>query len=171
MSYSISRLPETVRQSIFIHRDKAIQWVAASLGLIIMAYPCSKLRAENLLPTPEEEIFVEDKRTKQSNLLDEYINHYDYIGEDSRYFLNSVASHLIFAMNHENEQGEKKEHSEASEGAGAQLPQSLMTIPLPPMTHAEVIATIRELNTGIDQETLNIMLNFIPVTPPNESLT
>ncbi|WP_257281641.1 hypothetical protein [Endozoicomonas sp. ISHI1] len=172
MNNFLSRLPETPKRSMFCHLGKPNQSLAASLGLIMMVCPCSELLAKNGLLTPVEERLVLEKTTKESSFLDDLINHNTYVGNIPTIALNTNATNLVFAMNHENEQGQRTdEHSEESEGAGAQIPRPLSTIPLPPMTHAEVSDIIRELNTGIDQETLDTLLNFVPVTPPDESLT
>ncbi|WP_257254399.1 MULTISPECIES: hypothetical protein [unclassified Endozoicomonas] len=172
MSHSIFRLPKTAKRSIFFHRDKASQLFAATLGFITTACPCSKPMAENLLPTPDEEIFVRDEETKESSLLGDLINHNAYIGIIPPFSLDPNSTSVIFAMNHENEQGAKKdENSKESEGAEGEQPQSLMTIPLPPMSHAEVSDIILKLNTSIEASTLNTMLSYVPETLPNESLT
>ncbi|WP_257292642.1 hypothetical protein [Endozoicomonas sp. ONNA1] len=172
MSHSIARLPKTAKQSIFFHRDSANQSVAASFCIIMMACPCSTLLADNLFSTPVEEGFVREKTTKEFSFLNDLINHNAYIGKIPPYDLNPNTSSLIFAMNHENEQDEKKdEHSEESEGAEARQLQPLMEIPLPPMNHAQMTAIIQGLNAGFDEVTLNTMLSYIPVTPPDENLT
>ncbi|WP_422136009.1 hypothetical protein [Endozoicomonas sp. ALD040] len=168
----ISEFPETAKKPILFHRDRAKRSVAACLSFIIMVSPYSKLMAAHTLFTPVDERFIEEKTTKTSNYLNDLINHNAYLGKTSPFFLNSNTTELIFAMNHENEQVEKMaEHSEESEGAGAQQPQPLMEIPLPPMNHAQITAIIHELNTGIDEDILNTMLSYVPLAPPNESLT
>ncbi|WP_422132718.1 hypothetical protein [Endozoicomonas sp. ALD040] len=145
---------------------------AASLGLIIMACPCSKLLAGSPFSMPVVEEFVRGKTTKGSGFLDDLINHNAYTGKIPPFVPSPNSTHLIFAMNYENEQGEIiAEGSEASDGAGAQQPQPLMDIPLPPMNHAQITAIILGLNTGIANNTLNTMLSYIPITPPDESLT
>ncbi|WP_422139365.1 hypothetical protein [Endozoicomonas sp. ALC020] len=175
MVNSISRLPETAKQSTIFRRDKANQSVAASIGLIIMVFSYSKLMAENTLSTTVEERFFEDKSTKSSGFLDHLINHNAYMGRITPFVLNPNSTHLIFAMNHENERDQKKdEHSEESEGAGAQQPQPLMHIPLPLMNHAQITTMIQVLNSDLDEDSLpplNTMLSYVPVTLPNENLT
>ncbi|WP_422139366.1 hypothetical protein [Endozoicomonas sp. ALC020] len=172
MSHSVSRLPETVKRLILFRRNNTNQWVAATLSLVAMACPCSKLLAGNPFSTPVEEKFIIGKMTKESGFLEDLINHNTYIGKNPPSALSPNTTHLIFAMNHENQQGEKMdEDSEASEGAGAQQPQHLMQIPLPPMTLAEVATIIEGLNTGFNQATLNTMLSYVPATPPNGDLT
>ncbi|WOG28209.1 hypothetical protein [Endozoicomonas sp. 8E] len=171
----ISALPETTKKSIFFHRDKANQSVAASLGLIILACPCSKLLAEHTLLTPMNERFVKEKTTKESNYLDDLIHHNTYLISPHLFFLKPNSTHLIFAMNYENERGEKTDgHSGESEGAGAQQPQPLTHIPLPPMNHAQITAMIQILNSDLDEDSLpplNTMLSYVPVTLTNENLT
>ncbi len=174
MSYSISRLPEKAKQSIFFHRYKANRFVAASLGLVMMTSPCSNLLAENLLSTPVPEKFVVDRAIKKSGFLDDLINHNAYLGHPLSFALNPNTTHLTFVMNHENERSEKTDSdSQESAGAAALQPQPLIQIPLPPMNHAQITAIIQGVNTGFDEDTitLNNMLSYVPVAPPNESLT
>ncbi|WOG28211.1 hypothetical protein [Endozoicomonas sp. 8E] len=168
MSNSISRFPGTEKQLLFSHRDRASQWVAATLGLITMACPCSKLLAESPLPTPGGEVSVGYKTTKDSSLLDNFINHYSILGEVPPTALSTDMTHLVFAMNYENEQGEiKNENSAESEGA-AEPPQqqSLIEISLPLMTHSQISNIIQGMNTGLNINTTNVMLESIPETPP-----
>ncbi|WP_422473104.1 hypothetical protein [Endozoicomonas sp. ALB032] len=174
MSNSTSRLPKTTKQSIFFHRGRAYRSVVACLGLIFMVYPYSKLLAVHTLLTPVDERFVREKTTKASNYLNDLINHNAYLGSTTPFFLNPDTTQLIFAMNHENEQVEiTDEHSEESEGAGALQPQPIMEIPLPPMTHAQITDIIQTLNTSTEErrQIMNAMLRYLPITPPNESLT
>ncbi|WOG28208.1 hypothetical protein [Endozoicomonas sp. 8E] len=128
--------------------------------------------AGNPFSTPVEQRFIIGKMTKEPGFLEDLINHNAYIGKNPPYVLSPNTTHLIFAMNHENQQGEKMdEDSESSEGAGAQQPQPLMQIPLPPMTLAEVATIIEGLDTGFNQTTINTILSYVPVAPPNEDLT
>ncbi|WOG28207.1 hypothetical protein [Endozoicomonas sp. 8E] len=172
MSSSISRLPGSAKQSIFFHPDKTNHSVRALLSLIIMTCSCSKLLAGSILLTTVDDRFIEDKTTKSFGFLDDLINHNAYIGKLPPSVLNPNSTHLIFAMNHENERGEEMdEHSEELEGAGASQPQPLIQIPLPPMTHAQITAIIEGLNKGLEEGTLNTILSYVPTTLPNESLT
>ncbi|WP_257252614.1 MULTISPECIES: hypothetical protein [unclassified Endozoicomonas] len=174
MTHSIAQLPTATKQSIFFQRNKAHQSVAASLGLIMMVCPCSKLLAKNPFSMPVEEIFTEDKTTKTSSFLDDLINHNVYLGTPPPFTLNPNTTHLIFALNHENERDEKMDvHTEEPQGAEALQPQPLMQIPLPLITHAQITANIQQLNTGLNGDALilNTMLSYVPVTLPNESLT
>ncbi|WP_252176302.1 hypothetical protein [Endozoicomonas sp. 4G] len=172
MNHSISRLPKTAKRTTFFHRGKVKHWIVTALNLTAMACPCSKLLAKNPLPTPVVEVLAGDKTTKTTNFLDDLINHNAYMGLTPPFALDPNATHLIFAINHDNEQGEKKgEHSEEPEGAGAQQLQPLMTIPLPPMTHAQITAIIQGLDTGLDQATLDTLLAWLPEASHSGNLT
>ncbi|WP_257292639.1 hypothetical protein [Endozoicomonas sp. ONNA1] len=172
MSHPIGRLLIASKPSIFFHRYKANHLVTASLGFIVLACPCSKLLAGNPFSTPVAAEFAGIKTTKEPGCLDDLINHNAYIRQIPPFVFNPNTTHFIFAMNHENERGEKKdEYSEEPEGAEAQQLKPLMEIPLPPMNHAQITAIIQGLNTGFDEDTLNTMLSYIPVTLPDESLT
>ncbi|WP_422139363.1 hypothetical protein [Endozoicomonas sp. ALC020] len=167
MSNSISRFPGTGKQSVHFRPDRASQWVAAVLGLITMACPCSKLLADSPLPTPGGEISVGHKTTKDSSLLDNYINHYSILGEVPPAALSTDMTHLVFAMNYENEQDEKKdENSLEPEAAAAPQQQSLIEIALPLMSPSQVSNIIQGMNTGLNVNTVNVMLEGIPETPP-----
>lgn len=107
MVNSISRLTETTKQSTIFRRYKANQSVAASIGLIVMVFFYSKLMAENTLSTTVEERFIEDKSSKSFGFLDHLISHNAYMGSVTPFALNPNSTHLIFAMNNENERGKK----------------------------------------------------------------
>ncbi|WP_257287814.1 hypothetical protein [Endozoicomonas sp. SESOKO2] len=170
MNNSASQLSATARQSIFFHRNMANQSVAASLGLIMMACPCSELLAKNGLSTPSVERLVLEKPTKESSFLDDLINHNAYVGNIPTLALNPNATNLVFAMNYENEQGEKKdENSTEPEGATAQPLQSLIEIPLPVMLHGVISEIIRAITTDINTNHINMMLEEIPETPPEHA--
>ncbi|WP_422472225.1 hypothetical protein [Endozoicomonas sp. ALB032] len=172
MNHSISRSPETAKRMTFFYRGKVKHWIVTALNLTAIACPCSKLLAKNPLPTPVVEVLAGDKTTKETNFLDDLINHNAFMGLTAPFALDPNATHLIFAMNHNNEQGEKKsEHSEEPEGAGAQQLQPLMTIPLPPMSHAQITAIIQGLDTGLYQDTLNTLLAWLPEASDSGNLT
>ncbi|WP_257292533.1 hypothetical protein [Endozoicomonas sp. ONNA1] len=75
ISSSGSQLPETTGSSIFFHLGRARQLFLASLGLIIMACPCSTLLAATPLLTPADVKIFEEKGTKDSDFLSNLINH------------------------------------------------------------------------------------------------
>ncbi|WP_257281650.1 hypothetical protein [Endozoicomonas sp. ISHI1] len=168
----MAQLPKTAEQPIGFHRDKTNQLFATFLGLSMMACPGSKLLAANPFSTPVAEGFFVDKTTKTSGFLDDLINHNAYVGKIPPFALNPNATHLIFAMNHENERGKKvDEHSEESAGAAAQQLCPLIEIPLPPMHHACITSVLYSLNTGLDVDTIGTILSYIPEYLPKESLT
>ncbi|WP_252177877.1 hypothetical protein [Endozoicomonas sp. 4G] len=168
MSNSTSQLPETTKQSIFSHRNKAYH-TAAFLSLIIMACSCSKVLAENILSTPLIEEFIEKKITteeemkKKSSFLDYLIN----IDRLPPFELNSNMTRAVFAMNHENEQGTQPG---TSAGAEAAQPQAVLQIQPPLINHEYIVATVNGLNTWLDQTTINTLLDYIP-SISNEGLT
>ncbi|WP_252179911.1 hypothetical protein [Endozoicomonas sp. 4G] len=147
-----------------IHRRKASQLIAGSFGLIVMVCPCSTLLAVNPLLTPMDEGWVEKKGTKESDFLSDLIN---INGLSGRYpLVTPNSTHLIFAMNPENERGTKRKHQEESQGAEAQQMQPLMKFPLPVMSREQIAEIIRKLNPGLSEETITALLGNIPDTPP-----
>ncbi|WP_257281648.1 hypothetical protein [Endozoicomonas sp. ISHI1] len=174
MSNSVAQLHKTAKQPICFHRDKTNQLFATFLGLSMMACPCSKLLAANPFSTPMEEIFVIDKTTKASGFLDDLINHNAYMGNIPPFALNPNTTHLIFAMNHENERDKKvDEHSGESAGASAQQTQPLIEIPLPLelVDHACMSSVLYALYDGLDEDTIGTILSYIPEYSPKDKLT
>ncbi|WP_257281646.1 hypothetical protein [Endozoicomonas sp. ISHI1] len=172
MSNSVAQLHKTAKQPICFHRDKTNQLFATFLGLGMMAFPASKLLAANPFLTPIAEEFFVDKTTKASGFLDDLINHNAYMGNIPPFALNPNATHLIFAMNHENELGKKvDEHSEESAGAAAQQPRPLIEIPLPLLDHDCIYDILQVVDTGLDADTLRTILSHVPEILPKESLT
>ncbi|WP_257292401.1 hypothetical protein, partial [Endozoicomonas sp. ONNA1] len=95
-----------------------------------------------------------------------------YVGRISPFALNPNTTHLIFAMNYENEQGEKMdEDSEESEGAAAQQLQPVVQIPLPSVSHTSISNILQGMNTGLDEDSIRTILSYFPEIPPKESLT
>ncbi|WP_257281649.1 hypothetical protein [Endozoicomonas sp. ISHI1] len=170
----MAQLPKTAEQPIGFHHDKTNQLFATFLGLSMMACPSSKLLAANPFSTPVAEEFFVDKTTKASGFLDDLINHNAYMGNIPPFALSPNTTHLIFAMNHENELGKKvDEHSEESEGATAQQTRPLIEIPLPLelVDHDCMSSVLYELYDGLGADTIGTILGYIPEYSPKENLT
>ncbi len=170
ISNSLSHLTKTTRSSKYPHRSKTNQLFAASLGLVIMACPYSKLLAANPLFTPFDERFVEEKGAKASDYLSALINHNALTG--SFPFITPNDTDFIFAMNSGNEHGiNKRKGRKKPQGAGAPQMQPLMDFPLRPMSRAQIAEIIRKLNSGLSEDTITTLLNNIPEMPPGDNLT
>lgn len=170
ISSSGSQLPETTGSSIFFHLGRASQLFLASLGLIIMACPCSTLLAATPLLTPADVKIFEEKGTKDSDFLSNLINHNTLIGRFP--LVSSNDTDLIFAMNIGNEHDvNNREDQEEPQGAGAPQMQPLTDLPLPPMSREQIAEIIRNLNLGLPEDTMTTLLSNIPEMPPDDSLT